>query len=152
MTYRLLRRRPVCSPAKDHVVPLLPLCSPIDLTSREDVSILPPLPTKTIKNTLNFSTMRPHCDTPTKAKVRGAYGFLQIKGLPSDPREMFDTFEVNYRAEYRMLEPEASSRQSAHQGLIKTRGRKNKMTAEQVREADHVLQDDLDLKATDLIS
>ena len=95
--------------------------------------------------------MRPHYDIPTKAKVRGAYGFLQ------DCRVIYVkfsiTFEVHHRAEYRMIEPEASSRQRSHQGLTETRGRKNKTTAERVREADHLLQDDdLDLKATDLIS
>ena len=96
--------------------------------------------------------MGPHYDTPTKAKVQGAYEFLQKKGYPCDPREIFDIFEVTHRAEYRMIKPEVSSKQRAHQDLIETRGRKHKMTAEQVREADHLLQDDdLDMKAKDFV-
>ena len=83
-----------------------------------------------------------HYDTPTKAKVQGAYEFLQKKGLSYDPREIFDTFGVTHRTGYRIIKPEASSRQRAHQSLIETRGRKHKMTAEQAREADHLLQDD----------
>ena len=86
--------------------------------------------------------MGPHYDTLTKAKVQGAYEFLRKKGLSCDSCEIFDTFGVARRAGYDIIKPEASSRRRAHQNLIETRGRKPKMTAEQVREADHLLQDD----------
>ena len=77
---------------------------------------IPPKPSKNKK----FSTMGPRYDTPTKAQVQGAYEFLQIKELLYDSREIFDTFGVNYRAECRMTEPEAPSRQKSSSGLNKT--------------------------------
>ncbi len=41
-----------------------------------------------------------------------------------------------------MIEPGAPSRTYANSGALKTRGRKKKVTSEQVRKADAILQDD----------
>ena len=92
-----------------------------------------------------------HYDTPTKAKVQRAHEYMLIKGLAHDSRDIFDHFGVKHTQGYQIIRSE-SSRQRAHQSLIKTRGRKCKMTPEQVREADHLLQEDyLEFEAKGLI-
>ena len=84
-----------------------------------------------------------HYDTPQKAKVQGAHQFLVVKGISHDVRDIFGEFNVEERAGYRMIEAGSSSR-IRHNiiELNETRGRKSKVTGEQVREADHILQDD----------
>ena len=54
-------------------------------------------------------TSKVHYDTPTKAKVQGAYQFLLKKGIPVDPVEIFEEFGVrSKRTGYRILQEGAS--------------------------------------------
>ena len=90
-----------------------------------------------------------HKDTHLKAKVQGAHQYLSAKGIPHDVRDIFKEFGVrSERAGYKMLEEEASSRKRHHISEINdTRGRKSKVTGEQVREANQILQQsDLELE------
>ena len=90
-----------------------------------------------------------HYDTPLKAKVQGAHQYLSAKGFPHDVRDIFKEFDVrSERAGYKMLEEGASPRKRHHISEINdTRGRKSKVTREQVREADQILQQsDLELE------
>lgn len=73
-----------------------------------------------------------HYDTPRKSRVQGAHEFMLAKGIPHDPRDVFDHFEVKERAGYNMIKPGAPSR-TYHNSSVETRGRKQKMTSEQVR-------------------
>lgn len=74
--------------------------------------------------------------------VQGAHEFLVAKGIEHDKRDIFDFFSVTQRSGYRMIEPGATSRTYANSGALETHGRKRKVTSEQVREADAILQDD----------
>ena len=78
-----------------------------------------------------------------KAKVQGAYQFLTSKGIPFDARDTFKEFQVSERAGYRMIQEGtfARRRHNMHTKL-ETRGRKSKVTEAQVREVDHILQDE----------
>ena len=83
-----------------------------------------------------------HYDTPHRSRVQGVHAYLVAKEIPHDEREIFEFFNVKPRAGYRMLEPGASSRTFHHSVEVETRGRKRKVTRDQVREADAILQDD----------
>lgn len=83
-----------------------------------------------------------HYDTHHRSRVQGVHAFLVAKEIPLDEREIFEFFNVEPRAGYRMLEPGASSRTFHHSVEVETRGRKRKVTSDQVREADAILQDD----------
>ena len=92
-------------------------------------------------------TQKTHYDTPQKSRVQGEHEYMLAKGIPHDPRDVFGHFSVKERAGYNMIQPCASSR-THHNSGFETRGRKYKMTSEQVQEADHRLEDDdLDLEA-----
>ncbi|KAF6217885.1 hypothetical protein HO133_006297 [Letharia lupina] len=80
-------------------------------------------------------------DTPKKAKVQGA-------GIPEDPRNVFEFFDVEQRPGYKMIESDAPSRTFHNQGHNETRGRKHKMTGAQVAQVSQLLEDtDLGMKA-----
>ena len=64
------------------------------------------------------------------------------KGIEHDERDIFEFFSVTQRSGYRMIEPGAPSRTYANSGALETRGRKRKVTSEQVQETDAILQDD----------
>lgn len=86
---------------------------------------------------------RTHYDTSQKAKVQGAYQFLVARGISFDPRDIFRQFDIRSdRQGYKIIRDGASSRTRHNSELIETRGRKSKITSEQVREADHILQDE----------
>lgn len=81
--------------------------------------------------------------------MQGADEYMLAKGIPHDPCDVFEHFSVKQRAGYNMIQPGASSR-THHNSRFEARGRRNKMTSEQVREADHQLKDNdlgLDAKA-----
>lgn len=87
-------------------------------------------------------TKKSHYDVPQKSRVRGAHEYMLAKGIPHDPRDVFEHFSVKERAGYNIIQPGASSR-THHNSGFEARGRKYKM-----READHLLEDDdLDLEA-----
>ncbi len=74
---------------------------------------------------------------------------MLARGIPHDPRNVFEYFSVKERAGYNIIQPDASSR-THHNSGFEARGWKYKMTSEQVWEADHLLQDDnlgLEVKA-----
>ena len=90
---------------------------------------------------------KPHYDTPTKAKVQGAYQSLISHAIPFDPRAIFQEFGVAERAGYNIIKSGASSRTRHNSSLVETRGRKRKISDDQLKEADHILQDqDLQLE------
>ena len=82
-------------------------------------------------------------DTPHRSKVQGLHEFLVAKGIEHDERDIFEFFSVTQRSGYRMIEPGTPSRTYANSGALETRGRKGKVTSEQVREVDAILQDDV---------
>lgn len=83
-----------------------------------------------------------HYDTPIRAKIQGIHEYLLDEGIVHDPRDLFKKYNVSERAGYRMIKKGASARTRHHTELIETRGRRSKVTGEQVREADHLLQED----------
>ena len=85
-----------------------------------------------------------HYDTPTRAKIQGDYHYLQVKAIPFDPRDIFREFGVSERQGYAIIQPEASARRRHNiDDLNETRGRKCKLTSEQVRESDQIIELDL---------
>lgn len=70
------------------------------------------------------------------------YKVHMAKGIEHDERDIFEFFSVTQRSGYRMIAPGAPSRTYANSGALETRGRTRKVTSEQVREADAILQDD----------
>jgi hypothetical protein len=90
---------------------------------------------------LTLFIMPLHYDTPRKAKVQGAYQFLVAQAIPFDPRDIFKQFEVFESVGYKLIQKDTASRRAHHVNRVEKRGRKSKVTCEQVREADHLLQD-----------
>ncbi len=76
-------------------------------------------------------TQYSHYDTSQKARKQGAHEYMLAKGIPHDPRDVFEQFSGKERAGYKMIQPGASSR-THHNSGFETRGRKYKMTSEQV--------------------
>ncbi len=86
-------------------------------------------------------TQKTHYDTPQKSRVQGAHEYMLAKGIPHDPRNVFEYFSVKEHAGYNMIQQSASSR-TYHNSGFEARGQKYKMISEQVQEADHLLEDD----------
>jgi hypothetical protein len=80
-------------------------------------------------------------DTPQKAKIQGAYEFLAAKGIPIDPREIFDHFNVQQRSGYRIIEDGAPARTRKNQDLNETRGRKSKLSGADIAAGDSLLEE-----------
>ncbi len=96
---------------------------------------------KTYRKTGLQPKPRKHLDTPQRAKVQGALKYLHAKGIPEDDRDVFDFFGVSYTTGYKIFHQ--PSRTGHNQlGINETRGRKHKMTSNQVLEVDHLVQDD----------
>ena len=70
-------------------------------------------------------------DTPSRAKVQGAVEFLQAKGLDVEEEE------APRSSGYRLIK--APSRTRHNQDLIASRGRKSKVSGQQVAEADKIV-------------
>lgn len=88
----------------------------------------------------------PQPDTVKRAKIQGAYEYLKSKGIPYDPREIFDHFGVKQRSGYNYIAEGAPARMRGHRtDVIETRGKSTKMTGAQVREVDHFLEE-VDIK------
>lgn len=81
-----------------------------------------------------------HYNTPTKAKVQGAYQFMRNHDIPFQPRDIFKEFGVSDRQGYAIIQSETSRRRHSTD-TIETRGRWSKLSGPQVSEADHILQD-----------
>ena len=81
-----------------------------------------------------------HLDTPRRARIQGAVEFLEAKGLNIKRDDVFQYFGVSRASGYRLIQSEAS-RTRHNQDLIETRGRKLKVSGEQVVEADKILQE-----------
>ncbi|KAL2047773.1 hypothetical protein ABVK25_011385 [Lepraria finkii] len=80
-------------------------------------------------------------DTPQKAKIQGAEQYMRAKGIPHNPRDIFDFFDVEERPGYKFIEYGAPSRTRKNQDIIETRGRKPKLSGADVRETDHLLEE-----------
>ena len=81
-------------------------------------------------------------DTPKKAKAQGAHEYLVAKDIPHKDTEIFDHFDVEKRAGYRFIAEGESSRTITNQeGYNETRGRLNNLTGADVRETDHLLEE-----------
>jgi len=76
-------------------------------------------------------------DTVTRAKIQGAREFALAKGIPHDPKDIFDQFGVKNRTGYRYLHESART----GQGGIKKRGRRPKLFGANVVAADSLLED-----------
>ncbi len=86
-------------------------------------------------------------DTPTKAKVQGAYQFLRNHEISFDPKDIFMEFDLSERTRCKFIQKEASSRTRHHSNVSETRDRKRKVLKTQLDETDQILQDeDLQLK------
>ena len=89
-----------------------------------------------------YEPLNTHYDTATKAKVQGTREFLFAHDIPHDVRDIFKQLGVRSdRTGYKMLEEGASSRTHYNTDVIETRGRRGKLTADQILEADSILQD-----------
>ncbi len=86
---------------------------------------------------------RQQYDTPHRSRVQSAHEFLVAKEIEHDERNIFEFLSVTQRSGYPMIEPGAPSRTYANSSALETRGRKRKVTSEQVREADAILQHDV---------
>ncbi|CAD6593099.1 MAG: hypothetical protein ASARMPRED_007063 [Alectoria sarmentosa] len=50
-----------------------------------------------------------HCNTPQKTKVQIVVEYLRAKGIPEDPRDVFEFFDVKEQPGYKLIEPDAPS-------------------------------------------
>ena len=82
-----------------------------------------------------------HLDTPRKARVQGAIEFLKAKEIDVKKEDVFEYFEISRASGHRLIQSGASSRRRHNQNIIETRGRKLKVSGEQVTEADKILQE-----------
>jgi len=80
-------------------------------------------------------------NTPQKAKVQEAHEFLTAKGIPIDPREIFDYFDVLERSRYRIIEKGALIRTRKNQDLNEIRGRKSKLSGADIAAVDSLLEE-----------
>ena len=87
---------------------------------------------------MSYEALRKHLNTPRRAKVQGAVEFLRAKGIKIKNEAVFQHFEIPTITDYRLLR--SASRTRHNQALIETRGRKSKISSEQVIEADKILQ------------
>ena len=90
---------------------------------------------------MTLPTQKTHYDTPQRSCVQGAYEYMLAKGISHDPRDVFECFSVKERAGYNMIQQGASSR-THHNSGFEACGQEYKITTEQVRENDHLLEDD----------
>lgn len=65
-------------------------------------------------------------ETPTKARIKGAYDFLTAKGIPFQKTDLFDHFQIPRRSGYRILD--GPDRTRHNQPGPETRGRKRKLS------------------------
>lgn len=73
--------------------------------------------------------MPKHPNTPKRAKIQGAYEFLEAKKLPYFKTELFEHFEVSRTTGYRILN-DPTSRMRQHQpDATDNRGGKRKLTS-----------------------
>ena len=85
-----------------------------------------------------------HYDTPTRARVQGAYQYCIARAISFDSRAIFRTFNVKERSGYNMIRLGASARSGP---ATETRIRKRKATNDELTEAHNILQDEgLELK------
>ena len=54
-------------------------------------------------------TQKTHYDTCQKSCVQEAVEYMLAKGIPHDPRDVFEHFSVKERGGYNMIQPGASS-------------------------------------------
>ena len=78
-----------------------------------------------------------------RAKIRGVHEWATAHGIPHNEPEIFHFFGVKERTGYTIIQPDAMSRTRHNDpDLNETRGRKGALTGADVREADHLLQED----------
>ena len=88
---------------------------------------------------MSYEALRRHLDTPRRAKVQGAVEFLRAKGIKIKNEAIFEHFNVSTITDYRLLR--TFSRTRHNQDINETRGRKSKISGEQMTEADKILQE-----------
>ncbi len=86
-------------------------------------------------------TQKTHYDIPQKSCVQGAHKYMLTRRISYDPRNVFEYFSMKERTGYNIIQSGASFR-THHNSEFEAHGRKYKITSKQVREADHLLQDD----------
>ena len=82
-----------------------------------------------------------HYDTPKRAKIQGVAEFYRIRGTPINNHEIFQAFGVKASQGYKTLKGDTRTRHN-QQHANEIRGRKNKITGAQVREAEAILQEE----------
>ena len=88
-----------------------------------------------------------HYDTFVKSKIQKAYYYFTKHEISFDSRDIFKDFDVSERSSYEMIQNEASFRIRNRVKKIDTRERKSKVTKEQIRKTNRLLQtDDLEKK------
>ena len=90
---------------------------------------------------MTLLTQKTHYDTPLKSRVQGAHEYMLAKVIPHYLHDVFEYFSVKESSGYNMIQQGAPSR-THHNSGFEAQGRKYKMISEQVREADHFLEDD----------
>lgn len=84
-----------------------------------------------------------HYDTVQRAKIQGVHEWAIAHGIPHDEPEIFQFFGVKERTGYTIIQPDAVARtRHNNPNLNETRGRKHALTGADVRETDHLLQED----------
>ena len=86
-----------------------------------------------------YEALKRHLDTSRRAKVQGAVEFLRAKGIKIKNEAIFEHFNISSATGYRLLR--TSSRTRHNQNINETRGRKSKISSEQMTEADKILQE-----------
>ncbi|KFZ17649.1 hypothetical protein V501_01617 [Pseudogymnoascus sp. VKM F-4519 (FW-2642)] len=80
-----------------------------------------------------------HHKTPTRAKVLGAIEYIEKRGLRQNKSDVFRAFDVPLRTGWRIVR-EGSRTLHNSPTRVETRGRKPKITPEQLRALDHFLR------------
>ena len=90
-------------------------------------------------------------NTPQRAKVQGTIEFLRAKELPIDSTEVFRFFGFEKQTGYDIIKPRAPARTFHNRDIVEIRGRPNKLSGADIREADHLLEEaDLGLDAKEI--
>lgn len=83
-----------------------------------------------------------HYDTTHRARAQGAHTFLLAKEIAHDECDIFEFFNVKVRAGYRINSTWGIFTYTSPLDEVETRGRKRKVTSDEVREADAILRDE----------
>lgn len=78
-------------------------------------------------NTRSTNTMHRHNDTPKKARIQGAFEFLEAQKLPYYKTDLFKHFNVSHATGYRILKDQSSRMRQHQPNAVDNRGGKRKL-------------------------